>query len=798
MSHLVRANVRYLQRTWATSVASIVSLALGVMCVVAVHALSERIVTELGSTAMRPDYQYVVKPVLDGTDNRLLEADYFDLRRRWRSSGTSAVLGMVPVIEGFSVIDGGTVPVMGFDPIADIRLDQLAGQRAPPFIDAPTVTVFGSFARVGDVVTAQAQGEPIVVGATEPGRFGRMVGDLPTVQSLLGRGGELDAIWLRTAQPEASLGDRLLPGFAAGFVPSTGDIPELQKLAADGVDRPLRVSSMTHWDPARTFADAISFNLGALGSLALFVGGFLVYQAAHASIRRRQFDVQRLVVLGVDRSTIRALFVLEGLIVGVLGSVVGVLLAYLVVRTLAGDVFDGGWDALSAWAVGKGVVLGVASAAAAAFFASRARPFAVTPVVAAVIGSLALALTGLAFWDASGLAGALGAILGLCLLQLVLIVPAATRGLGYLAERFSVGRLTRRAAARGAIRRLADVRLAIGALSVAVAVAVGIGLMVESFRADFIHMLDQRMPPGLFIRNGASLDDARVRRLAGVQDVRRYARGSGSTPDGPVEVTAVTIDRWEAARYGWHGDVPPGVFVNELAARRYGALQGARLSFEIGGETVTSTVAHVFRDFGEPTPRLIVPMELLDSDGLISDRLTVITEPGVDTASVQAAITALSRDVEIRDQAQIREIAIAVFDRTFVLTRYLTVVALIVAVVGLYGALLVFEARRRREFKLLHTLGLSKGDTLAMSLVESLAVGVVAVVVALPLGLAISFVLCGVVNPRAFGWTVEFAVVAEPIVVPCILGVAAAAVAGVLPLFRSDRALTNQLSYEPE
>jgi hypothetical protein len=50
----------------------------------------------------------------------------------------------------------------------------------------------------------------------------------------------------------------------------------------------------------------------------------------------------------------------------------------------------------------------------------------------------------------------------------------------------------------------------------------------------------------------------------------------------------------------------------------------------------------------------------------------------------------------------------------------------------------------------------------------------------MPLGLAFGWILCAVVNPRAFGWTVEFTLQSPALLMPVAVGIGASAIAGLL------------------
>ena len=66
--------------------------------------------------------------------------------------------------------------------------------------------------------------------------------------------------------------------------------------------------------------------------------------------------------------------------------------------------------------------------------------------------------------------------------------------------------------------------------------------------------------------------------------------------------------------------------------------------------------------------------------------------------------------------ARLRAEAIRIFDRTFAITYALEAVAIIVAVMGIAGALLALVIDRRREFGLFRFLGASTGQVRRSSL----------------------------------------------------------------------------------
>jgi len=104
----------------------------------------------------------------------------------------------------------------------------------------------------------------------------------------------------------------------------------------------------------------------------------------------------------------------------------------------------------------------------------------------------------------------------------------------------------------------------------------------------------------------------------------------------------------------------------------------------------------------------------------------------------------------------LRAEAIRIFDRTFAITYALEAVAVLVAVMGIAGALLALVIDRRRELGLLRFLGAATGQVRKLILVEAGLLGLLANFAGLALGFALSLILIYVINKQSFGWTIRF------------------------------------------
>ena len=837
---LIKGQLRYLARTPGATLASVIATALGTMSVVAVHLLSEDIKAGLDVQGALPipGYTHVVR----GTD--LTWDAYFDARDRWRQGYAPRVEAMMPLIAGQALVDGRSMRVLGVDMLADgypgapgaFNEDPSAGDSSRMLLGDGIVAGRSLGLAAGD--TVRAGGIVVEVVAVAANAEDTVFADIPTALGILGRTGP-SAILIRARGGEPAI-ERWFPGSTAAF--DIGTAIELgQGLTARALDET---------DPTRRFALAILFNLGALGVLALFVAAFLIYQASYSNIARRRRERERLTAIGVGSGTLGLLFVAEGALIGLAGALIGTLLGTaLAVFLTSMDSF-----ALSTIAAAKGVLGGVGAGVIGAFAATRqATAQGRTGGPRWIVAGLAATLFAVSAMSDT-LAAAFGLIFALCIAQFALLMPGIAAALRRaLGGRMGRVNLLVRANFRRFAGLLGEVDIAASALSIAIAAAIGMGVQVENFRADFYKMLDQRLWRALYIESARPVDTQWLRRQPGVTDVRSYGRTEALLNGRPITVTLAVGDALESRRYGYDAalawnkriggasatgggcsmvdergrakSLQPGSArgypsQEDSSARGYpsqekteaegagcGALEGNVMlsesgavahglavgdSIEIEGPRGTRRVgvAHVFSDYGAPSPRVIGTFENLGSifDGIAVGRTSVLTT-GADTGALQRAIAQRYPNAHVRDQAQLRELAQAAFDRTFEVAENLTIIALFVAVAGLYNALSALVLRARDIHRLLYAAGVSRWSIAGLAVQQNLLIGAVAAAAAVPLGLAIAYVLCAEVNPRAFGWSISFGIDVRALVTPILLGIAAALLAGMVPIWRGIRAL---------
>ncbi|HEY7911267.1 MAG TPA: FtsX-like permease family protein [Blastocatellia bacterium] len=282
---------------------------------------------------------------------------------------------------------------------------------------------------------------------------------------------------------------------------------------------------------------AFHFNLTALGSIALLVGLFLIYNTVSISVITRREEVGTLRAIGVGRRVVLALFLGEALLLATAGTIVGLglgrLMAELAVRATATTVETfyiasaateaaasyrlGGTEVVLAFAIALSLAL--VAAAIPALEAARVRPIeamrgaerlarAYRPSLKYSIISAALLAAGYTMTRLDAIDGlpVFGFLAALTLMfggaflapnALWLACVAGGRLIGKLIGPLKTEAMLASANLRGAIAR---VSISVAALGVALAMMVAISVMIGSFRETVEYWVGQTMVADIYAR----------------------------------------------------------------------------------------------------------------------------------------------------------------------------------------------------------------------------------------------------------------------------------------------------------
>ncbi|MFC3076547.1 FtsX-like permease family protein [Phenylobacterium terrae] len=638
---------------------------------------------------------------------------------------------------------------------------------------------------VGDTLEVAANGRTArlrIAGTLPSAPEGQRLAvmDIAAAQWRFGRLGALDRLDLRLDQG-ADAGEArrrisaLLPAQA-----ELGD-PQTEARRSDALSRAYRV------------------NLDMLALVALVTGGFLVFSAQSLAVARRrpQFALAR--VLGLTRRAVLVQVAAEGAVIGMAGALaglaLGVGLAWAGLALLGGDLGGGYFEGPPpqlVFAPGAALVfvgLGLAAALLGSLLparqAARVQAAQALKNVGDAIdprappgGRIALAL--LAAGALAAFAPAVGGLPLFGYASIALLLAGGVAAMPWLARVLlsplqRIG--TRRAPLDLALKRLwgapSQAAIALCGIVASTSLMIAMAVMVTSFRGSVDEWLGQVLPADLYLRleDGGGFSPEAQAAIAAAPGVARadfsYSTSFSVSPDRPpVILTAREDPARTLPLIGAERPAPDGltpVWASEPAVRVLGWRPGRTLELPIGaGPPAKVYVAGVWRDYARQSGALA--MDVRDFTRLTGEARR--TEAAVELASgaqAEAAIAAIRGAVPpgvgqrmmLAQAGELRRLALSIFDRSFAVTYLLEAIAILVGLAGVAATISAQTLARTKEFGMLRHLGVLKREIAAMLAAEGALLGLVGGIAGIGLGLAMSQVLIGVINPQSFNWTMQ-------------------------------------------
>ncbi|WP_133707821.1 ABC transporter permease [Rhizobium sp. BK313] len=568
--------------------------------------------------------------------------------------------------------------------------------------------------------------------------------------------------------------------------------------------------------------DSFHLNLTAFGFLAFAVGLFIVYSTIGLAFEQRRPTFRTLRSLGIPATTLMGLLLIELLVFAVFSGLVGVALGYILasfllpgvaatLRSLYGASVDGALTFRSGWVL-SGLAIAVAgtllSAAQSLLQISRmpllapAQPRAwaraserlilVQSAAALVLFVVAAALSE---WGSGLVMGF--AVLTCLLLGAALLLPGVLSGFLALMSHTSARpvALWFWADTRQQIPGLA---LALMALLIALSANVGVGTMVSSFRSTFTGWLDQRLASELYLTARTDEEGDRLARWLRprVEAVLPVWNAEGDIDGQPGQVFGVVDnrtyrDKWpllEAVPNAWdrivRGDA---ALVNEQLFRRGHHSLGDMITLPRGWKV---PIVGVYSDYGNPTGQAIVAIDALTHHYPNVSRLRfgVRVDPQKVSGLRREVVDAFGLPPQnVVDQASLKRRSLEVFEQTFSVTAALNVLTLGVAGVALFASMTTLSGMRLPQLAPVWAMGLTRRRLVELELWRTMLLVLVTLVLAIPVGIALAWVLLAVVNVEAFGWRLPLRLFPADWLKLGGLAILAALVSVVVPLRRLSK-----------
>lgn len=737
-----------------------------------------------------------------------------------------------------------TMRILGLDPFADnpfrdyLRTMQSAAADLGKFIISAngillSPTTAQSLGKTeGDRVTALVSGKkiPLKILSLLPqsekssALENLILTDISTAKEIFSMGTRLDRIDL--------------------MVSSKRDQDKLKQIAASLPGNAFIEKTGTASKDAQTITSAFRLNLMAMSLLSIVVGGFLIFNTLSFSVVQRREMMGLFRAMGVTRKEIFRKIMLEALLFGLVGSILGIALGELmsgsfikiILNTINNLYFTLSVEKvetpLSSYIIG--FILGIAVSLAAAFIPAQEvtryspgvtmhRSSSIQDVLARVplfslagLAALLLALLALLIpgrYILPGFVGLFAMIIGLSLLT-----PWSTVKLVSLLNRFlkNINNFHIRIGIQNIIRNMNRTGLAIASLAIAISVTIGVGTMIESFRYTVVDWLGSRLSADIFVtvpgnmrrqRNNTLPYElaAKIEKIRGVQEISVFRQVEVPSSVGKIFLRAIRVgERTKKKKYfnkkkfdnaqTWKLlESKPVAVISETLAYKKNLKLGDRVTLFSPSGKIDFEIIAIYNDYSSDRGQITLSDTLYrkiwqdDRVSGVSVYLQNLANTKIEAERIKKEIRKLGgkeRALLVQSQKSLMNFSIEVFDRTFLITYVLQFIAIVVSFIAILSSLMALQLERKKELGMMRAIGLKKEEIRLQVFSQSLVTGLIAGLLSLPLGNALSYVLIEVINRRSFGWNFPFIFQADLNLYALLLAVFSAFLASIYPALR--------------
>ncbi|GGS12148.1 membrane protein [Streptomyces aureoverticillatus] len=587
------------------------------------------------------------------------------------------------------------------------------------------------------------------------------------------------------------------------------------------------------------FLDVIKYVMLGFAGVAVLVGIFLIVNTFSMLIAQRTRELGLLRALGADRKQVRRSVLVEAILLGVVGSTLGLaagiglaaglieLMGLFGMNLKSTEMVIGWVTPVVSYVVGVGVTFVAAylparraaqvspmAALADAEIAGVGRPLRLRAVIGSVVaaGGAAALIGCAASSDTATSASLLGLGVVLSLVATVVAGPLLVRpvirvlGGAFPALFGSVGRMSQRNALRNPRRTGATA----AALMVGLALVGGLSVASASMTKSFDDQIDKTLGADFVVQNNAFMpfppevtkkvsetDGAGVvvrsrftplkLRMPDGETVKSTAAGFGKQLDEVVKSTYTQGSSAQAL-------APGRLAMDQDYAKDHDVRVGSVLPVEFPGKRKAElTVAALTDNEGTEAPGMqgglfmgLGTLEKHVPDGQDS-AVYVNAAPGTEADTLRDRLDgALDPypQVQVRDQADYKKLIREQIAVMLYLVYALLGLAIVIAVLGVVNTLALSVVERTREIGLLRAIGLARRQLRRMIRLESVVIAVFGAVLGLALGLVWGVSMQQVLELQGLK---AFAVPWSTIVAVVIGSVVVGIVAALLPALRASR-----------
>jgi putative ABC transport system permease protein len=588
----------------------------------------------------------------------------------------------------------------------------------------------------------------------------------------------------------------------------------------------------------KSLISSFHYNLHFITFLAVLVGVFLLSNTIFITVIKRRTEIGILRGLGTRRRTVVLLFTVKGLILGGIGSILGIMLGQVftffsivaVERTIStiysvisiSDHLITGGDVLQA--LGLGVLVSLVASVIPAFESAKVRPnesskagsfekkYKPYQPLFTVIGFLCVVAGGIASYadyrfvpfdfPYLSYAGILLFILGctfsaplfLSLLLRMIRIPLCSilKATGTITVNDIEGSRYRFSAAL---------------MTVAISAALIVSLLssIFSLKRSFEDWLDTYLVADVFIKPASCISNycftplsdklvTTVKQFPEVRDVGRFRTLHLDFRGQKVVAGFGDTNMWRKYRKREHPDSErlrslykgKEISISDYLKIKYGLKLGDVLQLGTPKGNQSFRITYTSISYSTTAGFLYMDRKWLREYWELDDatQLSIYLKEGSD---VQRFIDALNARVQghyaltITDAKQLRENSMEIFNRSFALTYAIELIAILISLIGVVNILLIMVFEKKRDISIIRYLGGSWAQIRNIIILSAGIVGAAGILLGFIIGPLISIVITHVINKISFGWEVRLHMPLVDLTVLTVVPMVSILAAGLIP-----------------
>ncbi len=564
---------------------------------------------------------------------------------------------------------------------------------------------------------------------------------------------------------------------------------------------------------------SFNYNLKFISFVAVLVGIFLLYNTIFITVVKKRTEIGILRSIGTGKKTILFLFTFQGIMLGILGSFVGIILgqvlAYFSVSavektlsTVYSAVSISSYiisfsDVLYALSLGLGVSF-IASIIPA-YEATKIKPaetsregsfetrykdkYKFVAVAGFLLIVMGLSLSTYEYFKTPfefpflSYIGVLFLLIGFtCLTPLFLkmFIFVFNRTIAKIFK--SIGIIT-----------LGDIegniyRFSVAVMSIAISTALILSMVVLifSFRNSLKTWLDKSLTADIYIKPASCLSNfcyyplsnevvKIVENLPEVEDVYKFRALQVNIKDSSA-IAGFTnsevmkkhfkleyLDRKDREKALDELKENQEVAISEYLRKMYGFERGDKITLDTLEGKKDFVVNGVFLSYSTTSGLLILDRKWLKKYWKLDDttQISLFLKEGVNPKEFEKKLKSLlilngNYSLEILNNKEIRKKIFKIFDRSFAITYAIEFIAIVISLIGIANTLLAFVIERKREISIIRYLGGSWKQIRGILILSAGISAVSGIFLGVILGLLISIIFIKVVNQISFGWIVNY------------------------------------------